>query len=309
MNTVHGLPTLSTSGLPRCATGYTAEALALRFSDMELVHNVEDVVTLRHLGARRGKLIHVGDGIDLDRFGRTVATRARSLRLRRSLGISANAIVVGMVGQMRWDDGYREFCNAVGDLHRAGYHELAFVIARSTETGESEEVDAAMMADAVELGIHILPPRGDIENVYAAFDVLVLPTHREEVPRAAMEASAMEIPVITTNVRGPRQVVVDGLTGLLVPPHESRRLARAIAQLADAPGTRKAMGIAGGRRAKLRFDHNRVIELTLGVYRSRLRAVGLGGPPSPLIINLRDSGSISLVETSAGMDGAFTRAP
>lgn len=304
VNTVHGLPAQSTDGLHRRAAGYAVEALALRFSDMELVQNVEDVPILRHLGASREKLIHLGDGVDLERFSQTVATRARAMRLRRSLHIAPGAIVVGMVAPLVWEEGYREFCSAVADLHRAGYQHVNFVVAEPNQAAKLHPVDASTIAEMAALGIHMLGHRDDCENVYAALDILALPSHREGVPHTAMEASAMGIPVIATNLRGPRQVVVDGLSGLLVPVRESRPLARAIAQLADAPTTRKAMGIAGARRAKQRFDQNRIIDLTLGVYRAQLRSAGLDGPPSQPVINLRNRDSISLVDDRLATESA-----
>ena len=94
-------------------------------------------------------------------------------------------------------------------------------------------------------------------------------------------------------------MVDDGVTGLLVPVGRSRPLARAIVQLATAPGTRSAMSQAAVRRAHKHFDQNRVIDLTLDVYKRQLCAAGfVTGQPEP-VINLRYADSISLVEEAA----------
>ena len=304
VNTVHGLYAQPCDSRRRRLAVYGAEAFALRFSDMELVQNIEDLLTLRQLGAPRSRLLHLGNGIDLGRFSASTATRARGLRLRRSLGIAPDAFVVGIVARLVWEKGYRELLGAIEDLQRAGYRSIEFLVVGPHEPGTPDAVDAASLDRMRALGVHVLGSRRDVENVYAAMDCFVLPSHREGVPRSAMEAQAMGLPVIACDIRGSRQVVADGTTGLLVPPRRARAIARAIVGLHDAPGTRRAMAEAAVRRARRHFDQDRVIDLTMGVYRSRLRAAGLlGGRPEP-VINLRYNDSISLVDADASNDRA-----
>jgi glycosyltransferase involved in cell wall biosynthesis len=304
VNTVHGLYAQPTDRRTRKTAVYAAEAVAMRFSDIELVQNIEDLRTLRQLGAPREKLIHLGNGIDLSRFNRSTGSRARGLRWRRSIGIAPDAVVVGIVARLVYEKGYREFFAAVDDLRRAGYDTAEFVVVGPMEDGKADVVDDAMIHGAKANGVHFLGQQDSLEDLYPAFDIFVLPSHREGFPRAAMEASAMGIPIIATDIRGCRQVVSDGFTGTLVPVGDSRALARAIAQLIDSPGTRHAMSIAATRRAKLRFDQNKVIDLTLGVYRNQLRAAGFVGPQPEPIINLRYADSISLVDTPASKRAA-----
>jgi glycosyltransferase involved in cell wall biosynthesis len=308
VNTVHGLYAQPTDRFRKKAAVYGTEALAMRFSDMELVQNIEDVFTLRQLGAPRRKLVHLGNGIDLNRFSPSTANRARGLRLRRSLGIANDTIVVGTVSRLVWEKGYAELFDAIDDLQRAGYSNVAVIVAGPMEPGKAGAVDEDTLERMRAKGVHFLGQRDDVETVYAALDIFVLPSHREGVPRAAMEASAMGLPVIATDIRGCRQVVEDGTTGLLVPAKRSRPLARAIVQLANASGTRSAMSEAGIRRAKRLFDQNRVIDLTLGVYRRQLQAAGIvSGQPEP-VINLRYNDSISLVDDAASNATADVRA-
>ncbi len=307
VNTVHGLYAQPGDSRRRRAGVYAAEALAMRFSDMELVQNMEDMFTLRQLGAPRSKLLHLGNGIDLKRFRAGTGSRARGLRLRRQLGIPASAFVVGMVARLVWEKGYAEYFGAIDDLRRAGYDDIHFLVVGPHETGVQGAVDRDSLERMRAAGVHVLGSRTDVENVYAALDVFVLPSYREGVPRTAMEAQAMGVPVVATDVRGCRQVVDDGMTGLLVPPRQSRPLARAIAQLHDAPPTRRAMAQAAVRRAAVHFDQNRVIDRTLGVYRSQLRAAGFVTQPAP-VINLRYTDSISLVDSEASKSADLTSA-
>jgi glycosyltransferase involved in cell wall biosynthesis len=97
-------------------------------------------------------------------------------------------------------------------------------------------------------------------------DVFVLASHREGFPRAAMEAAAMGLPVIATDVRGCRQVVDHGRTGLLVAPRAPAALAAAIAELATDADRRAAMGRAARTKALAEFDQQTCIDRTLATY-------------------------------------------
>jgi glycosyltransferase involved in cell wall biosynthesis len=85
-----------------------------------------------------------------------------------------------------------------------------------------------------------------------------------------MEAAAMGVPVVATNVRGCRQVVDHGETGLLVPVRNSRALSQAVARLAANPDLRERLGNHGAEKARREFDQRTVIAKTLAVYEDLL---------------------------------------
>jgi glycosyltransferase involved in cell wall biosynthesis len=97
-------------------------------------------------------------------------------------------------------------------------------------------------------------------------DLYVLASHREGFPRSAMEAAAMGLPIIATDIRGCRQVVDHGVNGLLVPVRDAARLAAAITSLVDDPDRRRRMGEASRRRAVTEFDDRRQVATTLETY-------------------------------------------
>src|SRR5436305_9833760 len=97
-------------------------------------------------------------------------------------------------------------------------------------------------------------------------DVFVLASHREGMSRSGMEAAAMGLPIVATDVRGCREMVDHGATGLLVPVGDPERLAAAVGELAADAARRRAMGRAAGAKARREFDQRRVIDLTLQVY-------------------------------------------
>jgi glycosyltransferase involved in cell wall biosynthesis len=269
VNTVHGLLATSEDTLARRAVVFGLERAATTCSNAELVQNTEDLATLERLRVPRHKLVLLGNGIDLTRFQPvTPSVRAQS---RRALGIEKDRVVVGIVGRLVWQKGFRELFDAARLLRESLPSALVVVVGPS-DPEKSDGLSSADIREAEALGnVLFLGERRDVESLYPAFDIFALPSHREGFPRSAMEASACGVPVIASDIRGCRQVVDDGVTGLLVPVHNAPALAGSIVSLALDPERRHAMGQAGRRRAGQDFDDRRVVSITLDVYRRLLR--------------------------------------
>ena len=99
---------------------------------------------------------------------------------------------------------------------------------------------------------------------------MVLPSYREGLPKGLIEAGACGLPLVTTDVPGCREVVTDGVDGLLVPAKDAGALAGAIARLQDDADLRARLGAAARAKALAEFDERIVIERTVGVYRELL---------------------------------------
>jgi glycosyltransferase involved in cell wall biosynthesis len=108
-------------------------------------------------------------------------------------------------------------------------------------------------------------------ELYALMDVLVLPSYREGFPRAPMEASAMGVPSIVTDIRGCRDAVDDGVNGLLFPVGDSAALAKALLELLSDDESRQRMGTAARAIAEDRFDERKVFGRVLAEYERLLR--------------------------------------
>jgi glycosyltransferase involved in cell wall biosynthesis len=191
--------------------------------------------------------------------------------VRDELGAGPGTIVVGMVGRMVAEKGYPELFEAAAQLD--GRYVVAAI--GPDDPAKPDAVTAGQRAAAERAGVVFLGQRDDVERLYAAMDVFVLPSHREGFPRAAMEAAATGLPIVATDVRGCRQVVDDGVTGLLVPVRDPSRLASAIAALGADAELRRRMGAAAAQKARSSFDERRVVDIVLSTYADVARRRGL----------------------------------
>ncbi len=275
VNTVHGLYATPGDRRAKRALVYGLELVASRCSHAELVQNPEDVETLARLGVPRSKLQLLGNGIDLSRFDPSRAGDERR-RVRREWGVADDEVVIGTVGRLVAEKGYPELFEAIAMVSQR-FRRARSVVIGPSDPDKGDALDPAVLRRAAAAGVHFLGFRHDVEVLYPAMDLYVLASHREGFPRSAMEAAAMGLPIVATNVRGCRQVVEDGVNGRLVPVNDARALAAAITELVADPSLRATMGQAGYDKAVREFDQQQVIDLTLSTY-ERLQPASLVRP-------------------------------
>jgi len=195
-----------------------------------------------------------GSGVDIERFS-PVARAERE-----------GGCVFLLVARLLWDKGIGEFVEAARLVKRefpnTEFHVVGFLGVQNPSAIPRETVEE-WVAEGV---IRYLGASDDVREHYARADCVVLPTtYREGVPRVLLEAASMALPVITTDVLGCRDVVEDGVTGLICRPRDAQDLAAKIRQfLVMSPEDRAAMGRAGRQRVVARFDERMVIDRYLG---------------------------------------------
>lgn len=278
VNTVHGLYAQPGDDWKKRAFVYGLERLAAGCSHAELVQNPEDLGTLAHIGVAPSKLRLLGNGVDLARFrpaGSGDANDAIRKAARAEMGASADDVVVGAVGRLVWEKGYRELFRAAEAVRR-DQPKARFVVIGPGDPDKADAVPDHELRRAEAAGVRFLGLRHDMERLYTAMDVYVLASHREGFPRSAMEAAACGLPVVATDIRGCRQVVADGVTGRLTPEGDVDALAAAIAGLVTEPAQRRSMSEAARRKAVDEFDQQRVIDITVDVYERLLACVSPG---------------------------------
>ena len=264
VNTVHGLYAAPDDPLPKRTAVYALERLAAAFSHAELVQNPDDVAVLRALRVPEHRLHLLGNGVDLTRFDpdRHAAARAR---VRAELGVGEDQVFVGAIGRLVVEKGYRELFDAIETV-RSRRSDARFVVVGPHDHDKADALTEDDVQRARRSGVHFTGLRRDVEALYAAMDVYVLASHREGWPRSAMEAAAMGVPVIATDIRGCREVVTHDENGLLVPVRTPSALADAITSLVGDTARRRRLAAGARTSAATRFDDRLQVRRTLDVY-------------------------------------------
>jgi glycosyltransferase involved in cell wall biosynthesis len=271
VNTVHGLYATPNDPPLRRTLVYALERGVSVCSQAELIQNEEDLETLARLRVPARKLVLLGNGVDIERFRpRPELTEAS----RRSMGVADGKVLVGLVGRLVWEKGFAELFEAARRLRHTN-PEVAIIVVGPGDPAKSNALSEEDVRAAEAIGnVSFLGERKDVEELYPGMDLFVLPSYREGFPRSAMEATACGVPVVATDIRGCRQVVDHGTTGLLVPVRDPVALADALGTLARDPARRRCMSEAAVTRARAEFDDRRVIRITLDAYERLLVRAG-----------------------------------
>ena len=199
------------------------------------------------------------------------------LRLIRGAGVNIQTfypkvppfgpVVIVLVARMLWDKGVGEFVEAAHYLTKEG------VNARFVLVGDPDPANPASIPEATlrnwqgQHGVEWWGRREDMPAVLQGAHIACLPSYREGLPKSLLEAAACGLPIVTTDAPGCREVVRDGVNGLLVPVRDSAALATALGKLIGDPALRRRMGEQSRLLAESEFGQEAIIAQTLAVYR------------------------------------------
>ena len=221
-----------------------------------ILQNPDDVALFAQARLVNPALVRLipGSGVDCERF------------LPASAGGDEAPLRVLLAARLLWVKGLAEYVAAARELRKQG-RDIEFLLAGDPDPGNPAAVpDDTLQGWVAEGLLRWLGHVDDMPALFASVDVVVLPSYREGLPKGLIEAGASGLPLITTDVPGCREVVTDGVDGLLVPVKDSRALAEAIARLHDDPALCARLGKAAREKALAEFDEKIVIERTLAVY-------------------------------------------
>lgn len=225
-----------------------------------VVLNHEDAAWIHeNFGADNDKIITIpGTGIDLKRFSPAQQPLAAPFK-------------IAYVGRMLKDKGIFELIEAVKIL-RVKQIKLQLILAGAPDPSNPASITEAQLQAWQQDGwcscsghIH------EIENLYRQVHAVTLPSYREGLGMTILEAAATGLPCVATDVPGCRSAVVDGETGILVPPRDPQALADAIERLALQPDLRQSMGAKARNLVEQKFARDIVVEQMLDLYRESLK--------------------------------------
>ncbi len=274
VHTVHGFLFNEHTRGPHRWLALAAERWGALWAHQVLFQSREDYDLARTIGLKQAERLHwIGNGIDARRFDPSLISAAGK---RAELGLDTDHLVIGMVARLVREKGYEEFFRMAGQL-ALEYPQARFLIVAIPEPEQSDAVDprALMRASRVEDRCLLLQQRDDMPELYACMDIAVLPSHREGIPRALMEACAMGVPVVASDIRGCREVVVPGETGLLFPVRQVPALVAAVRALVVNPERRRRLGAAARRRILAEFTEQHTAARLIACYRRFTAAAGL----------------------------------
>lgn len=240
---------------------------------MVVFQNADDRGLLVGRGTLRAEhaVLIRGAGVDIDVFSPT--------------SMPEGIPVVVFPARMLFDKGLQEFVDAAGILKRAGCR-ARFALVGEPDPHNPATASPEMLQKWVDSGtVEWWARRADMPEVFRGASLVCLPSYREGLPKALLEAAACARPIVATDVPGCREVVVHGENGLLVPPHDASALADAIARLLGDPEQAARMGVNGRQRVERTFSEQHVAIQTLGLYKEMLSQVS---PPLPSPKTLTD---------------------
>jgi glycosyltransferase involved in cell wall biosynthesis len=225
-----------------------------------VLQNADDVALFEKSGIVTASQIRLipGSGVDCERFVPPAARRADPRR---------GPLRVVLAARMLWDKGIREFVEAARILKLEG-RDVRFVLAGEPDAGNPAAIPAQVLVDWRNVGLaNWLGHVDDMPGLLAGADIVALPSYREGLPKSLIEAAACGRPLVATDVPGCREVVTDGVDGLVVPARDAAALARAIARLEDDPALAARLGEAARAKALAEYDERCIVAHTLEVYR------------------------------------------
>jgi glycosyltransferase involved in cell wall biosynthesis len=238
-----------------------------RFSPDKIITNSHAV---GRIFSGNGKTEIVYNGIDLSSFGARIDGR----KIRSEFKMGKNTMLIGTIGHFAPLKGYEELLGAMREVVRAGFDvKLAIVGDTIYRNSDRYKQKILKIVDSMALRDKIIFTgfREDIPEILASLDIFVLASRCEGFGRVNLEAMAMGKPVISTNTGGIPEVVLDGVTGIIVPPGDSKTLSHAIMRLLGSPHLRECMGQEGRRRVEKYFTLQTHIQRIQEIYGDILR--------------------------------------
>ena len=221
----------------------------------------ENLIRKRRI--RSSKIETIPNSVDLSCISGDISNKENITNIRRSITIDNNTILIGTVAAFFARKGHEFLLKAASQIIDNHPNTKFIFIGEGSLRAEMEKItkDLGLTKNVEFLGY--------IENVlpyYLIFNIFVLPSLGEGMPLTLLEAMAMGMPVIATAVDGNKELVVNGETGLLVPPKDVSALTKAIEYMIENPRKTKEMGKAGKKRIRDKYTIQRNIDQTIDVY-------------------------------------------
>ena len=179
-------------------------------------------------------------GVDMQYYSRLEAVVNGAREIRCALGIEEGVTTFLFVGRLVGDKGIKELVEAFTRLH-SERDDVRLVLVGCEEPQLDPLDEETKTTIASNKAIIAVGEKSDVRPWYAAADALVFPSYREGFPNVVLEAGALELPSIVTDINGSREIIIEGKNGTIVPPRNTEQLYRAMRLFAEQPHTMRQM--------------------------------------------------------------------
>ncbi len=236
------------------------DGFIVRHADRLIAVSEEIARKMNRAGIDYKKICLIENGVSLDRFQKNIASDS----IRESLGIRKGVPVVGTVGALTKEKGDIYFLNAAQKVNEI-FPKIVFLFVGDGRERPSLEKTASNLG--ISDSVIFAGTRKDVPKILSTLDVFVLPSLREGLPMALLEAQAARIPAVATRVGAVSHVLQDGVTGILVPPKNSEAIADSILQILSNVNIATEMAQKGFERVRDNFSSEKMGGKYLSVYK------------------------------------------
>jgi glycosyltransferase involved in cell wall biosynthesis len=219
---------------------------------------------IRGRGIPPEKVTRIYNGIEVDHYLPQDQNRSRE-RIRNEFNIEEDTLFIGAIGRLVWQKGFEFLIQAMPKVLTEFPQTKVLIAGEGPLREELEEV-----AERLKIKEHIIFSgfRADIKEILTAIDILVIPSLLEGFPMITLEGIAMAKPIIATRIDGINEQIVDGESGILIPPRDPSAIAEAIVRVITEKELAHSLGLGGRRRVEREFTVERMVSETENVYQS-----------------------------------------
>lgn len=270
--TLRGLGYQTFNG-PKRFIGKMCEWVALAFATRVITISPslrEETINEGLARADKLEMIGIGSskGVDCDAFRLSDELRAAATAIRSRNGILEDDVLIGFAGRFTPDKGLDELVSAFTDLHskNPGLH-LMFIGENDSRIPISEELQDRCKQHS---NIHLVGYQDDVASYLAALDIFVLPSHREGFGNVLIEAAAVRTAVVSSNINGARDALVNDETGLLFEVKNTDSLRKTLGRLIEDRSLRERLAANGEAWVHQNFDRKSIWKKLIALYREMI---------------------------------------
>lgn len=240
---------------------FMIEKILGNLTDLIFTQSLEDYnKAIKSKFLSKDKIYFIGNGVSLKKFNPIVNQRTLN-RYKEKLYISKDSFVIGTICRLVKEKGLVEFLKAA-ELILNDYPKTFFLLIGerlSSDYDQSISKELNFAKNKMKKNLKLLGERNDIRELIAIMDLFCLPSWREGMPRTVIEAMMMRKPVIGTNIRGSRELIIHKKTGLIIPVKKEQELEKGMRFFIENRNICEIYGFNGRKRAEKLFNEEKIV--------------------------------------------------